>query len=159
MCNLRDWRAVDQCVMNILFYGKVFYLDYDWNYREDYVTLDWMQYLECKYNPNYRRLKPKIYHYAGDAKPWNANGIGDQDKFWEIAERSPFYREIIHPLPPTYMIPANMKIGYMLHPLPSTGQLLMADSNPVKKYVSYILPKGSKRRELVKKMVRRLKRK
>lgn len=146
MCNARGWKYMDQDVLNILFHGKIQYLNYDWNYRIDHdLFFVSTQFVQSKFNLDYKILPPKIVHYAGAAKPWNLPGVKYEDLFWDIAERSIFYREII-----IARIPAQYTGPYQLVNIPN----LIPVNHPARKYIDFFFPKGTKRREFIKKIVR-----
>ena len=145
LCNARSWKYMDQDILNILFQGKIRYLDYDWNYRVDHdVFLTSVQFIQSKYNPCYKVLSPKILHFAGLAKPWNIPGVKYENEFWNIAERSIFYREIMV---------AQMAVTNPTAVVAQPERLLRID-HPARKYLDPLLPKGTKRREFIKKIVR-----
>lgn len=146
MCNARSWKYMDQDLFNILFKGKIQYLNYDWNYRIDHdLFFVSTQFIQSKFNTDYKILSPKIIHYAGAAKPWNLPGVKFEELFWSIAERSIFYREII-----IARIPAQYTGSYQLTSLPN----LIPVNHPARKYIDFFFPKGTRRREFIKKIVR-----
>jgi len=152
LCNAREWRYVDQDVLNILFQGHIHYLNYDWNYRIDLESMGALHITECAHNPNYRIVSPKIIHFAGNAKPWVLSGIRFEEEFWEIAERSIFYREIlVNKMEGVAALRAQSTLmGNNSFPLPN----LIRPDHPARKFLDVLLPKGSKRREFVKSIVR-----
>lgn len=144
LCNARPWKYMDQDILNILFQGKIRYLDYDWNFRMDYDSIGILHITECLNNPHYQRKNPKIIHFAGSAKPWKISGIKCEDEFWNIAERSIFYREIML---------SRMAVTNPTAVVAQPERLLRID-HPARKYLDPLLPKGTKRREFIKKIVR-----
>ncbi|WP_161845738.1 glycosyltransferase [Pseudoflavonifractor sp. 524-17] len=146
LCNARGWRYMDQDILNILFQGKIQYLDYDWNFRMDYDSVGALHITECLNNPYYQRKSPKIIHFAGEAKPWKISGVRYEEEFWDIAERSKFYREIMV---------ARISTPYSApYPVVAQPKRLLRIDHPARKYLDALLPKGTKRREFIKKILR-----
>ncbi|MEY8222090.1 DUF4422 domain-containing protein [Enterocloster aldenensis] len=98
----RNWRMVDQDVLNILCQGKVKFLPQKWN-----ILINWKHCghsrIEQMRNTPYilwreyqeARLEPNIIHYAGGWKPWNTPLCDFEEKFWEHARKIPFYEMIL----------------------------------------------------------------
>lgn len=154
LCNAKSWRYCDQDVLNILFEGYIQYLDYDWNYRADLDTIGKLHKLQSWHSTNYKVRSPKIIHYAGYFKPWSLPNVSLEDAFWEVAERSTFYREIL-------VIKVSSVAGQTAQAAVATQtycpqQLpnLIRPDHPARKFLDVLLPKGSKRREFVKSIVR-----
>jgi len=82
--------ALDQDILNYLFYDKVKYADgYMYNFiAKGYASEEW----------NYSRVKEevKIIHFAGGVKPWNVQAYHCDIEYiwWEYAKLTPFYPEI-----------------------------------------------------------------
>ncbi|MBQ4116043.1 MAG: glycosyltransferase family 8 protein [Clostridia bacterium] len=70
----------DQAYLNYLCQGKIYMLPSSWNK----VPMPFA----CKSEKN-------IVHYALYKKPWQYDDITDGDCFWEYAEKSPFYQQIL----------------------------------------------------------------
>ena len=86
----------DQDVINAVCRGRIDYLDYSWNCRwgmlfyspEEIAVYSSLvnDVLECFC----------ILHYAGHQKPWNRRRrLPYADLFWDAAEKTPFYKEIL----------------------------------------------------------------
>ena len=135
---LKKWKTSDQDMMNYLFAGKVKSIPLQWNvvsqvdYRQEYIDMaparNQMLYYEAKKNPY-------IVHYAGKYKPWNRVTVDMSFYFWSYAKKSPFYEYIIYR--------KIQEVSNVPNPSPYSN-----------KFVN-LLPKGSKRREFVKRMVKR----
>ncbi len=139
----RKYLYMDQDLLNIKCAGRVRWLDMRWNVlfdnggfrvrdviarapRELYHT-----YLES-------RRAPYIIHFAGDQKPW-LDPYGDfAPDFWAAARQSPFYEVILQRMMGGKGAKANARL-----PLNSR----------VRKTADRFLPKGSRRREFVKKLL------
>jgi len=80
------------------------------------------------------------------------SGIRFEEEFWEIAERSIFYREIlVNKMEGVAALRAQSTLmGNNSFPLPN----LIRPDHPARKFLDVLLPKGSKRREFVKSIVR-----
>lgn len=91
----------DQDVFNVVFKGRVLYLNRRFN------SLLWSP-LHCQ--PKYEERMPTailedakdaaenpvIVHYAGIKKPWKEPQLALAHWFWEYARRSPFYEQILY---------------------------------------------------------------
>ena len=152
LCGARNWRYMDQDVLNVLYQKKICYLNYDWNYRMDLDVIGALHITECLHNQQYLWAEPKIIHFAGRAKPWELSGVRFEEKFWNVAERSAFYREILEAkmsnisMRTTQYVTAGGKKDPNRH--------LIRPNHPIRKYLNVLLPWGSRRREFVKKIVR-----
>ncbi len=70
----------DQAYINYLCRGKIKYLPVSWN-RTPLLEID------CE--------NPDIVHYALYKKPWQYDNVFLGEYFWEYAEKSPFYEDIL----------------------------------------------------------------
>lgn len=85
----------DQDVINAVCRGRIDYLDYSWNCHwgmlfyspEEIAVYSSLvnDVLECF----------RILHYAGRKKPWTHRRLPYADLFWDAAEKTPFYKEIL----------------------------------------------------------------
>lgn len=70
----------DQCYLNYLCKDKIKYLPCGWNFTAAYK-------------------KPEgglnIVHYALAKKPWQFDGVENEQYFWQYAKKSPFYKKIL----------------------------------------------------------------
>ena len=86
----------DQDVLNILFEGKVKWLDSAWNYFADEKD-GWRgrinQYAPKELYELYERAgkNPYIYHFAGNEKPWFDPSYEYAEVFWGYLRKTPFY--------------------------------------------------------------------
>ena len=92
-------KYVDQCVLNSLFDGDIFFLDQKWNVEWHipyYVpVLDrqlkpqlYLDYMEARNNPF-------IIHFSGAIKPWNDCSVELSEYWWLYARETPFYEMIL----------------------------------------------------------------
>lgn len=70
----------DQSYLNFLCQGKIKYIPFEWNRTP-------LENVACD--------NPKIIHYALGLKPWHVPDMFLGYYFWEYAEQSPFYDEIM----------------------------------------------------------------
>ena len=96
------WNYMDQDILNHVYQKKIVYLDQSWN-----CVIDWREQSSCRMNilkkapfPLYceyleARKNPKIIHYAGYQKPWNAVNCDFAEYFWKYARETEFYEEIL----------------------------------------------------------------
>ena len=94
------WQLQDQDVLNKLCEGRVKYVDMAWNVMADnngirikeIISLapHWLDsmYMEA-------RKKPKIIHYAGLQKPWQAPDMDFGWRFWNYARGTPYYEVLL----------------------------------------------------------------
>ncbi len=94
----RAWLWHDQDVLNHLFQGQVQYFDPAWDvivpdHGADGMPEHWKKIYEKAL------AAPCLFHFAGNhAKPWkNCNSCYAAD-FWEIAKRTPFYKQLFSQL-------------------------------------------------------------
>lgn len=80
---------------------------------------------------------PKLIHYAGFMKPWFNPTEDYAHYFWYYLRKTPFYEELIYK-----MYQRASKSGDNIKP-------------NIRKIIDLFLPKGTRRRELVKKLVGR----
>lgn len=98
----REWRMMDQDVLNILCQGKVKFLDIKWN-----VMMNWKycnrSRMDIMKNAPYMlfdeymsaRRQPCVIHYAGAWKPWNMPRCDYGEEFWYYARRTPYYEVML----------------------------------------------------------------
>ncbi|MEY8222093.1 DUF4422 domain-containing protein [Enterocloster aldenensis] len=86
----------DQDVLNILFEGKVKWLDSAWNYFVDEKD-GWRgkinQFAPKELYELYENAgkNPYIYHFAGNEKPWFDPYYEHAEVFWSYLRKTPFY--------------------------------------------------------------------
>lgn len=139
----------DQDILNTECEGEVAYLDYAWNVMHDCAgriqgvfayapSVVYQAYLES-------RKAPKIIHYAGFDKPWKNPWCDFGPVYWQYAQQTPFALQMIaliagveRPKPPVY------------------HERAIAEDSPIRKYVDVVAPSGSKQRELMKVVARKV---
>jgi len=87
----------DQDSLNVLFYGKVKFIDAGWNYypytESEFKRALYLcpEYLKSYFEQGYKNIKN--IHYTTTVKPWRKLG-GRESCFWNIAVKSPYIEEI-----------------------------------------------------------------
>ena len=144
-----DFIYNDQDILNMECEGKVAYLDYSWNVMHDCAgrvqgvfafapAQVYREYIQS-------RKAPKIVHYAGFDKPWKNPWCDFGPLYWQYAQQTPF-------------APQMMAILAGLEKPKSTvhHERVIAEDSPIRKYVDTVAPSGSKQRELMKAVARKL---
>lgn len=145
----KKWRCQDQDVLNVVCKNRVYYIPQQWN-----VLMSWqegnrsrMQIMKMAPRELYEeyvlaRKKPYMVHFAGYQKPWDVVDCDMAEYFWKYARYSLFYPEII------------MLIKGALRNVKSKNSF--SDNSGLRKIANRCLPIGSRRREVVKKIVKAL---
>lgn len=75
----KNYHFNDQDTLNIVFDGRVYLLDVEWNYQNNIEAFSALK--PDVYGPMYadvRREAPKLIHYVGSCKPWDREAaLGD----------------------------------------------------------------------------------
>lgn len=144
---LEDYKYSDQDVLNIYCQGKVKYLDMNWNvlhdcskYRVNYVIKLAPNYIYQEYMT--AREKPFIIHFAGFLKPWMNPDEDFGERFWYYAKMTPYYELLLFRMNQN----ALQNIVDFLDNRHMFKQTL-------KVIVDKILPRGTKRREIIKRII------
>lgn len=96
-----DYKYSDQDVLNIYCQGHVVFLGQEWNllFDNDFTRVSQV----FRFAPREHRMlydaaakAPKIIHYAGFAKPWNALPADRYAEFWQVARQTPFYEMMLY---------------------------------------------------------------
>ena len=139
----------DQDVLNAACEGRVTYLDWRWNVMHDcgdrvskvfsYAPAEAF----AAYNAS--RTEPLVIHYAGLEKPWKYPGCDFAERYWHYARQTPFYELMLAAL--------SGKAGMTA---PKIHEKVVDPKNPIRRIVDPICPVGSKRRETLKAIGRKL---
>lgn len=144
----------DQDLLNILCEGRILDIGYEWNFYGDpvqsyrgwfnsYAPHDaYKKYLEARKNI-------RIIHFAGNEKPWWNADQEFADIFWTYFRKTPYYESFLTQRMRDYAydISKANQLGFVKkkeknhHPVVNRGKF------------GGLLPKGSRRREVVKKIV------
>lgn len=144
-----DFIYNDQDILNMECEGEVAYLDYAWNVMHDCAgrvqgvfafapATVYQGYLQS-------RTAPKIVHYAGFDKPWKNPWCDFGPLYWQYAQQTPFAPQMMAIL-----------AGLEKPKPPVHHERAIAEDSPIRKYVDVVAPSGSKQRELMKVVARKL---
>lgn len=144
--DVQRYRIYEQDMLNSLFHNQVLFLDPRWNlftYTSDIIKKcvemaplnDYLAYQEARENPF-------IIHYAAHPKPWWTNNADFGVVFWKFARLSPFYEELVAQL--------SWNVANGLYEFKRHGGF--RESLP-RRIADVFLPKGTARREFVKKII------
>lgn len=94
----RQYRYVDQDIMNVLCQGEIKHLDLEWDCFPDFGDYEYEfmpYYLQKQYEK--ARVNPKICHHTGPNKPWSELFADTMmtEHFWRRARKSPLYEQIL----------------------------------------------------------------
>ena len=135
----------DQDILNYVCQGRVVYLDPRWNVMNDCggrianvfsvaPAAVYEEYLDA-------RNDPFIIHYAGFEKPWKDWDCDLREIYWKYARKTSFYEDLLKVL---------LKRGSAYR---RDGLL---NKENLKRIADPILPVGTQRREVAKKVARRI---
>ena len=133
-------RYADQDVLNQACQGRVLYLDMAWNVLSDCDKKrisEVIEYAPATLYQSYMqsRNQPKIVHFAGFKKPWQYPDEDFGELFWQYAGIAPFYEILVF---------------NMAHIKPYKSQ----KTSRLSGWADRLARKGSRRRTLLKKLLR-----
>ena len=147
------WKLCDQDVLNVLCKDRVKYIDMSWNVLVD--TDGKRIPLIIKRAPHFlyeeymeARNHPKILHFAGGMKPWFYPEMEFAERFWYYARKCVLYERILARL-------TSNQTESKLRKRSSGSKNGTKKESFFRRLANKLLPKGSKRRELIKKIVKR----
>ena len=139
----------DQDILNMECEGQVAYLPYEWDVMHDCADRvhGVFAYAPAEVFRSYMvsRKDPKIVHYAGFDKPWKSPWCDFGPLYWQYAKETPFALQI-----------EAMVAGAQRPEPPQHHERAIAEDSPIRKYVDAVAPSGSKQRELMKVVARKL---
>lgn len=139
----------DQDVLNMECEGDVRYLPFEWNVLHncgdrmhgvfDFAPVEaFLGYVES-------RKAPKIVHYAGFDKPWTNPWCDFGPLYWSYARTTPFSLQVM------------AMLADVDKPKPATfHERALAEDHPMRKYVDKVAPLGSRQREVIKVIARKV---
>lgn len=139
----------DQDILNMECEGSVRYLDYSWNVMHD--CADRVQgVFAFAPAPEFKayqesRKAPHIVHYAGFDKPWKNPWCDFATLYWRYAQATPFVMQM------TAAMAGVAKPQPVRH-----HERVIAEDSPLRKYADVLAPTGSKQRELLKVVARKV---
>ena len=156
MALTHSYRCHDQDILNIVCKNQVYYIPQQWN-----TLMDWqepgrsrMQILKMAPRALYEeydaaRKKPYMIHFAGYQKPWDVVDCDMAEYFWEYAKLSPYYPRLLRRIQRCFEDEAmNWEA--------QTRMERMGNDPAIRKVANKLLPFGSRRREWVKKVYKRI---
>ncbi|MCI7746522.1 MAG: glycosyltransferase family 8 protein, partial [Collinsella sp.] len=169
--SLDEWLALatdsqfiydDQDILNSECQGRVFYLDQAWNVMTDcdgrirkvfsFAPAEMFDAFMTAY------ADPKIVHYAGYEKPWNCVTCDKPEHYWKYARSTPFYEHLLFSMCADRrgvaedIVRAQEEVVAQL----TTHERAISEDSPIRGVADVLLPPDSRRREMVKGAVRRL---
>ena len=139
----------DQDVLNAACEDRVTYLDWRWNVMHDcgdrVNKVFSFAPAEAFAAYNASRTEPLVIHYAGLEKPWKYPGCDFAERYWHYARQTPFYELMVAAL--------SGKAGMAA---PKMHEKVVDPKNPIRRIIDPICPVGSKRRETLKAIGRKL---
>lgn len=162
---LSNFDLADQDVLNSLFQGQIKWLDLAWNASNDeegtlraYVAT----FASADHYEDYKMAikEPKIIHYAGTIKPWHDPNYQFAEEFWNTLRETPFYdivmyRRIVENAE-VYSWNAVKNIP-ITQPQNNQNSIVIKEHKTKKGIIrtvaDVVIPKGTKRRETLKKVV------
>lgn len=139
----------DQDILNAECEGKVVFLDPAWNVmtecRDRIKNVFAFAPAEVYLDYLASRKAEKIIHYAGVEKPWSAPLCDRADDFWRYARDTPFFEDL-----------SEMLIKIKRNKVKALIAMASSDEG-ARKMLDPILPMGSRRREFVKAVARKIK--
>lgn len=142
-----DYIYDDQDILNAECQGRVNYLDNAWNVMNDCggrirkvfsfaPAQIYDAYIDAYHHP-------KIIHYAGFEKPWKPGRCDYSELYWSYARQTPFYETLLK-------LTSDSRVGSTKPALPPRA----IGEGSVLRVFDPLLPFGSRRRELLKALVR-----
>lgn len=144
-----NYRYSDQDVLNKYCQGQVKYLDPRWNvlydcdnYRVPKVISQAPKEIKDAYMQS--RQDPYVIHFAGGTKPWHKLPVDFGEQFWQYAQKTPYYEQLIY----------EMTVHLRQSPFQKFTQRI---NHAIKKFVDWLFPPHSPARERLKKLLLKLK--
>lgn len=139
----------DQDILNMECEGSVTFLPYEWDVMHDCGgrVQGVFAYAPAEAFQGYMasRKDAKIVHYAGYDKPWKNPWCDFATLYWQYAQATPFAAQM------------TARLAGVEKPAPAEHhERAIAEDSPIRKYADIIAPSGSKQRELMKVVARKL---
>lgn len=149
-----NFELCDQDVINSLFQDNILLLDFRWNtadYEEETLPAWCTKFAPKNMVEEYRKAvkDPYILHYASTIKPWNETGYKNADVFWSTVRTTPFYE---------YLLCRRMQENASYYAGTVGAATVHKKQKPPKeklwrRLADKFYPKGTRRRERLKKFV------
>ena len=159
----REYMYMDQDILNVKLKGRITRVPMKWNVMTN--TYNFRMYgLIRRSAPDYiwneyenARRDPYIVHYAGGDKPWINPETDMSFIFWSYARRNPFYEVILNRMVcEKNNTNINREITRLSKRIEGINRALNKKVNHTlsRMIVNKIVPEKSKRRELLRKIIR-----
>ena len=144
----------DQDVLNSLFQDSILYLEANWNtpnYEDESLPAWCTRFAPEYFVKEYKKAvkNPYILHYSSTIKPWNEPGYQLSDIFWKTLRETPFYEFVIH----RRIIENAAFFASEIAPKKRGRRKNGEEGGLARRVADKLLPKGTRRRENVKKFV------
>lgn len=150
----KNWELMDQDLLNSLLPNEsVLYLDSKWDVVVDYQDRckSWIDNLPHELHETYiqSQKSPSIIHFGGPYKPWSHENIDCFFEFWKYARKSYYYEFIL-----MRSISEKTKNSTARINGNSNQNYISSRQNGIWKIVNTIFPVNSKRRNIIKKILK-----
>ena len=153
------YNELEQDLFNNLLNGKVKYFDYKYSIISEVDTFinSRIEYAPKRENNAYRKAQtnPFVIHFVANIKPWTNPNIPYSYKWWEIARKTPFYEMILYRM--THEQSNHISFTKLDHfsriMFPFKWLKKVHKIGYIRQIADKLLPHGSKRRKIVKKIL------
>lgn len=161
----QKWLYQDQDVLNVICENHVYYLDMEWNVVMNWKDADSSRLETLRLAPHQMyqdyldsRNHIKIAHFAGFQKPWNVPDCDFSEYFWKYARSTSVYEQLLAGCGGKKKLAGSVveaDSSYQLQ-IPGMDDTIYIDGMYIRliNKLNKWFPKGSKRRERVKKLAR-----
>ncbi|HCS74566.1 MAG TPA: hypothetical protein DIW17_11920 [Clostridiales bacterium] len=163
MASSEKWMFCDQCILNVLFEGNIMYLPLKWNVLSHSLNLHNEKYLPQELFDEYlqARRTPKISHFAGDNLPIKKPTVDMYQYFWKYARNTPYYELLLSRMDDEIIKKSikdinikNRKADVPIAVIQDKLSWRQRIKEALKPVVNILLPKGTKRREISKRVLK-----
>lgn len=147
-----SFELCDQDVINSLFQNNILLLDPRWNtanYEDESLPAWCTRFAPRHLVEQYKKATkdPYILHYGSTIKPWNEPGYQHADIFWATMSTTPFYNFLIHR---RSVENASFFAG---NAVPAKKKKSAKKEKLWRRFADKLYPKGTRRRERLKKFI------
>lgn len=153
------YNELEQDLFNNLLNGKVKYFDYKYSIISEVDTFinSRIEYAPKKENNAYRKAQtnPFVINFNNYPKPWSDPNIPYSYKWWEIARKTPFYEMILYRMiheQSSHISSATIDhFSRIMFPFKLLKKVHKVGY--IRQIADRLLPHGTKRRKIVKKLI------
>lgn len=161
----KKWLFPDQDVLNVICEGHVYYLDAAWNVMMNWKDANSSRLATLRLAPHQMyqdyldsRKHIKIAHFAGFQKPWNVPDCDFAEYFWKYARNTSVYEQLLAGCGGKKKLAGSVveaDSAYQLQ-IPGMEETIYIDGMYIRliNKLNKWFPKGSRRRERVKKLAK-----